>query len=191
MTSTELFSSRYHDIHKRALPMLIDSLNEEQLRERPADGLNPIAWMLWHIFRAEDVGVNRLATDGVEMFVQGKWAARLDVETRYAGTGLTADEVMELTAALNLQALRAYGQAVSDKTVDVVTSLQESDLKVVPANEHIKRVMCDEEVLPECAWSYLPLYYGKSRGWFLIHLGLTHSYYHIGQISLAKKLLLG
>jgi hypothetical protein len=191
MAATELFLSRYDDIHERVLPMLIDPLSEEQLRKRPTDSLNPIAWMLWHIFRAEDVGINRLVMDGVEVFDQGEWAVRLNVEKRYVGTGMTADEVDELTSALNLQALRDYGRAVSKNTVTVVTAIAESDLHDVPSNEHINRVMCEEEVLPENVWSYLPLYHGKNRGWFLMHLGLTHSYYHIGQISLARKLLLG
>ena len=146
--------------------------------------------MLWHIYRAEDVGLNRLVTDGVEVFDQGSWAGRLDVQTRYAGTGMTAEEVSALSSRIRIDDLKSYGQAVHKRTVEIVNALTGSELSEVPDNAHIDRVMCQEEVLPECAWNYLPLYYGKTKGWFLMHLGLTHSYYHIGQISLAKKLLL-
>ncbi len=85
--------------------------------------------------------------------------------------------------------MKSYGQAVYKRTVEIVNALTGSELSEVSDNPHIDRVMCQEEVLPECAWSYLPLYYGKTKEWFLMHLRLTHSYNHIGQICLVKKLL--
>ena len=187
--SPELFFARYMDIHGKIIPMMLDSLSEDQLRASAVEQLNPIVWMLWHIYRAEDVGLNRLVTDGVEVFDQGSWAGRLDVQIRYAGTGMTAKEVSALSSRIRIDDLKSYGQAVHKRTVEIVNALTGSELSEVPDNAHINRVMCQEEVLPECAWSYLSLYYGKTKGWFLMHLGLTHSYYHIGQISLAKKLL--
>jgi hypothetical protein len=36
---------------------------EEALRYRPSPAINSAAWLIWHIARCEDVGVNRLVAD--------------------------------------------------------------------------------------------------------------------------------
>jgi len=35
--------------------------------------VNPIAWLLWHAARVEDVGVNRFITDGRQVLDTGAW----------------------------------------------------------------------------------------------------------------------
>ena len=47
----------------QAIDRLFDRLSEEQLRCRPHPVLNSVAWVVWHIARAEDVGVNRFVTN--------------------------------------------------------------------------------------------------------------------------------
>ena len=39
------------------------TLTEAQVRGRPVPGVNPIAWLIWHAMRLEDVCVNRFVFD--------------------------------------------------------------------------------------------------------------------------------
>jgi len=39
-------------------------LTDDQMRRRPASGLNSLVWLLWHMARTEDVAVNLVVSDG-------------------------------------------------------------------------------------------------------------------------------
>ena len=71
MDLLDFFLDQHAHSHAAALtgatePYLSDQvvadLAEAQLRRRPAEGLNPIAWLLWHLARCEDVTVGVLLT---------------------------------------------------------------------------------------------------------------------------------
>jgi DinB family protein len=84
-----------------------DRLDASQLRsQRP--GLNSIAWNLWHITRAEDVGVNRFVADRGQVLDDEGWLDRLGIDIRHQGTGQTAEEATTTTNRLDLEALRGY-----------------------------------------------------------------------------------
>ena len=74
---------------------LCHGLTGEQLRSRP-DGLNSIAWLLWHITRFEDVVVNTVLRGVPDVLDRDGWLRRLCVETRQIGTGSSDDEVLSL-----------------------------------------------------------------------------------------------
>ena len=67
MDTMAFFRTRYDDLHGRFTDDLLSGLTEDQLRHRPHPGVNTIVWLLWHIARAEDIGVNRLLVDGREV----------------------------------------------------------------------------------------------------------------------------
>jgi hypothetical protein len=50
--------------------------SDSQLRARPF-GLHSIAWLLWHISRCEDIGVNRILVDRKQVLDEGGWIDRL------------------------------------------------------------------------------------------------------------------
>lgn len=59
MDAIDFFLVRYTELHGRLVDDLVRGLNEAQVRGRPAPGVNTVAWLLWHMARIEDVGVNR------------------------------------------------------------------------------------------------------------------------------------
>jgi hypothetical protein len=77
---------------------LIDGLTDGQFRARPLALINPIAWLIWHSSRSEDVGVNRMAADRAQVLDDG-WIDRLRIGYRHQGTGMTDNEVDELAEA--------------------------------------------------------------------------------------------
>jgi hypothetical protein len=71
MDPLDFFLDQHAHSHAAALtgatePYLSDQviadLTEVQLRRRPAEGLNSIAWLLWYIARCEDVTAGVLLT---------------------------------------------------------------------------------------------------------------------------------
>jgi DinB superfamily len=86
-------------------------LTDSQMRLRPGKGLNSLAWLLWHMARTEDVNVNLVVRDGRQVW-DDAWARRLNVARMDIGTGMTEDEVGELSAVLDLSVARAYRSAV-------------------------------------------------------------------------------
>lgn len=187
MNAIQIFEARYLDLHGRVFRSMTEALDETQLRGRPIAGLNPAAWILWHIARAEDVGVNRLVTDGVQVLDED-WHRRLGVREVSAGTGMTPGQVDDLASRIDLKGLWGYLEAVHRRTRAVLAALDPRQLSEPLSAAQVERVMVGEGVLLPPAHGFLPLYADKTRGWFLAHLGLAHGYYHVGQLSVARRL---
>src|SRR2546427_569701 len=89
-------------------------LSDEQMRVRPREDLNSLAWLMWHIARAEDIMVGALIA-GREQVCDDAWRKRLGVSRRDFGIGMTSPEVTEVTRAVDLVALREYRDAASSR----------------------------------------------------------------------------
>lgn len=189
MIATRFFLERHRPLHGELIPLLLRPLSEDQLRARPHTVLNPIGWMLWHMARAEDVGVNRLVADRGQLFDEEDWAARLNVGRRDIGTSMSSDEVRELASAIDLRALTGYREAVARRTVQAVQELEPARLDEPVEAALVERVLLDEGAAgPDARW-LAPEYAGQTRAWCLNHFGLTHNFYHLGQAFVARKFL--
>jgi hypothetical protein len=127
-----------HDVLNDAfdrLPELVraavDGLTPEQLRWAPAEGANPIGWLVWHLTRIQDHHVADLM-DADQIYVAGDWAARfgLPPDASDVGYGHTPQQVAAV-AAESPQALVDYFTAVADRTRGFVAGLEPGDLDTV------------------------------------------------------------
>src|SRR5438552_1349888 len=143
MDAAQFFMLRYEPLHATMTDRLVGDLSDAQLRARP-HGHNSIAWLLWHVARAEDIGINRFAIDGREVFDEGGWATRLGTDRREVGTAMTSDEVSVLTPRFSLPALRAYWAAVGQRTVDIIRAYDATEWDTVVDAVRIRRVDRDE-----------------------------------------------
>jgi DinB superfamily len=82
-----------------------------------------MAWLVWHMARYEDI-LNLLLVGRPQVLDEEHWLPRLNLSVRDVGTGMGDDEVSDLSARLDLSALRDYYIAVERRTVDVVRSLR-------------------------------------------------------------------
>src|SRR5262249_60875424 len=80
------------------------------MRVRPGRGLNSLVWLLWHMARTEDAAVNAVVA-GRDQVLDDDWIRRMKVPWRIIGTGMTDDEVGEMTARADVAAARAYRSA--------------------------------------------------------------------------------
>ena len=178
MDAIDFFLLRYGELHRGLLDEMLSKLAKPRVRGRPHPGVNTVAWLLWHTARIEDVGVNRFVADQPQVLEDG-WLARLAVPRRDVGTGMNDAEVDELSAGIDLQALRGYWEAVSRRTLEVVQTLRGADLNTAVSAERVKHVAFAEgAVAPGAEWLAEFWAGGRSRAWILAQTPLLHVYGH-------------
>ena len=186
MDATEMFLIRHRRMHAH-VERLMEGLSEEQIRRRVHPMVNPLAWLLWHVARVEDSAVNLLIFEGSEV-LDDRWCARMNIDRRDAGTGMTMAEVVNLGMHVHLPSVMAYRRDVAERTVELVSSLRASDLDEVVTRERVHRFVARLATEPARA-SLEKLWQDTTTGHFLVWLPLTHNYEHIGQADLIRGLL--
>jgi hypothetical protein len=190
MDAAQFFLLRHEPLHGMMTDRLLAELTDDHLRARP-QGQNSIAWLLWHVARAEDIGVNAFAYDRSQVFDEGGWAKRIGSGRRDLGTSMTSDEVSALTASVDVGALRDYWRAVGGRTLDTVRRDGPGswDTVVDPARMH--RIICDTgDYGPRVDTDRVQTFYaGMTRAWAFAHLALTHSYAHFGEATVIRAML--
>src|SRR2546422_11159550 len=112
MDARDLFLDQHAAMHSAAVAgnkmsaaeRAFAGLAEAQMRVRPREDLNSLAWLMWHIARAEDVMVNTVLSGRAQVF-DDTWMKRLGIGRRDFGIGMISPEVTELTRQIGLCAL--------------------------------------------------------------------------------------
>ena len=94
-------------------------LSDEQMRVRPREDLNSLAWLMWHIARAEDILANLVVNGRDQVFDDG-WLSRLKIARKDFGIGMSKPEVADLSAKIDVAALRDYRDAVGRRSREIV-----------------------------------------------------------------------
>jgi uncharacterized damage-inducible protein DinB len=106
----------------------VQGLTPEQLRWAPAEGANPIGWLVWHLTRIQDDHVADLM-DTEQVYVRGGWAEKFGLKADPSDTGY--DHVPAEVAAVqpeSWQVLVDYYMAVHERTVTYLDGLTDRDL---------------------------------------------------------------
>ena len=178
MDAIDFFLVRYEQIHAVLKDPAIKQLTAAQMRGRPHPGVNTVAWLLWHMARVEDVGVNRFVADRPQVLEDG-WLAKLGVSRRDVGTGMSDAEVDDFSARVDLDALRGYWAVVTQRTPEVVASLRGSALEAVVHRERVERVaLAEGAVAPGAEWLTEFWAGGRTLAWVLAQTPLLHVYGH-------------
>jgi hypothetical protein len=140
----DLFLSQHALVHSARLARTgLGSFEDEvwqdmpagDLRRIPRAGEHSIAWIIWHMARIEDVTMNVLVAGRPQLALREGWLERMQVTRRDTGNLMDRAGVADLSAAIDLDALRAYRLAVGRATRRIVKRLGPDDLrrKVEPA----------------------------------------------------------
>jgi hypothetical protein len=168
----------------------LGDLSESQMRVRPAKAMNSIVWLLWHMARTEDVAVNLVVAGEAQVFDDG-WAARMNISRRDMGTGMSDEEVGELTARADVTAVRAYRSAVGMRTRAVVRTLRADRWDEILGLDDTTRAAVVGAFGPNDIWidgvGHRP-WQGHTRGDQLGGTALRHNAGHIGEAITIRSL---
>jgi hypothetical protein len=193
MDARDLFLDQHTAVHSTAVggnkasgaERVFGGLGDEQMRVRPREDLNSLAWIMWHIARGEDIIVNAVLSGRRQVLDDG-WAGRLNVSRRDLGTGMTSAEVTALTREIDLAALRDYRDAVGRRTRDVVGGFGAGDWEGQIAAADLERAAADGSfgVRTEML---VKAFTGRPRTAALSGIALFHAAQHLGEATTIRS----
>jgi DinB family protein len=187
MDARDMFLQQHSAVHSAAVggnkasvvERNLAGLTDEQMRVRPREDLNSIAWLLWHIARAEDIMVGRVLAGRSQVF-DDAWAKRLGITRRDFGIGMSSAEVSDLTKQIDLGALREYRDAVGLRTREIVGGFKDRDWEgeiSAPAMEQTAA----EGAFGARTEGMVKAFTGRPRAMVLSGIALFHPAGHLGE----------
>jgi hypothetical protein len=187
MDARDMFLQQHSAVHSAAVggnkvsaaERTLTGLSDEQMRVRPREDLNSIAWLVWHIARAEDIMVNRVLGGRSQVF-DDAWLRRLGITRRDFGIGMSSAEVTDLTKQIDLGALREYRDAVGLRTRELVGAFKAQDWEgevSAPAME----TAAAEGAFATRAEAMVKAFTGRPRAMVLSGIALFHPAGHLGE----------
>ena len=192
MDARDLFLEQHAAMHSAAVggnkmsvaERAFAGVTDEQMRVRPREDLNSLAWLMWHIARAEDVLVNVLVAGQPQVFDDG-WAKRLGIARPDFGIGMTSPEVTELTKQIELGALREYRDTVGRRTRELIGGFRPQDWEGQVTTAAVERAagLGAFGVRTELMTKAFP---GRPRAAMLSGIALFHSAGHMGEAATVR-----
>ena len=161
-------------------------LSDEQLRLRPGPRLNSLVWLLWHMARTEDAAVNPVVA-ARDQVLDEDWIRRMNVPWRTIGTGMTTDEVTEMSTRADVAAVRAYRSAVGRRTQEVVRALRPEAWDEIVEAPDIRRAAAAGALRDWVEGANYP-WLGWTRAEQLASSALRHNSAHIGEAVTIRSL---
>jgi hypothetical protein len=187
MDARDLFLQQHAAVHSAAVggnkmsmaDRTFAGLTDAQMRVRPREDLNSLAWLMFHIGRAEDVFVNTLLAGRPQVF-DDAWSKRLGITRRDFGFGMTSAEVNELTQQVDVGALREYRDGVGQRTREIVGGFKPHDWQGAIEVPAVERAAADGS-LGRAAEAFTKNMPGRPRAAVLSGIALMHSAGHMGE----------
>jgi hypothetical protein len=168
--------------------LVLRDVPQEQMRLRPRSDLNSLAWLLWHMTRAEDLGINVIIAGRSQVLDESDWLSRMNILRRDIGTGMTSPEVDEFNERINIDALLAYRAAVGRRTRKVIRDLRPEVLDEVIDAALVQRARDARAFGPNAEW--VPQRWeGKAKAFTLTWTVLGHSNLTWGECYVVRGLL--
>jgi uncharacterized damage-inducible protein DinB len=181
MDALQFFLLHHQRVHAQIESTFLNKLTEDQMRCRPYERSNSIAWLVWHMARCEDV-MSLVITGRRQVLGEGDWLTRFNLARRDIGTGMSDEEVAAFTDKVHIPTLTGYYRAVGQKTREMVGSLRPENLDEVPYPENLRRALLAEGAVGEDLISWIVgEREGNTKGWWLGHLGVNHNQMHRGE----------
>lgn len=171
-------------------------LSPTELVARPLPGVNPIAFLIWHMARSQDWAVHTAIRDVPELIKCAPWV-QSPLAVAGIGTGFELEEAARAAARFDLPELLSYADAVHADIVTWLGTVDETMLDDIPdAAAHDDRYAeyqtpgfrAEMDSGPEHDEAV-----GRKGGlpvWvFLTSVSITHLHRHLGELDLIKDLL--
>lgn len=177
MNACEFFLEQYDTVRSIVNDLFLKGMDDDQMRHQPKEGLNSMAWYLWHTARWQDFANTLIVADRQQVLDQ-HWLTRMNLSRRDVGTGMTREECTAFNESVALTGLRAYWDAVGSSVCDVARSIPADELRKPVDTARLHRMLEDGTIANERA-RWLPSFLeGKNKGWFL-SMAVWHTAEHL------------
>jgi hypothetical protein len=193
MDAKELFLDQHAAVHSAAVggnkasaaERALGGVSDDQMRVRPREDLNSIAWILWHISRAEDIILNPVLA-GRSQVLDDAWVKRLGITRRDFGIGMSSAEVWELTSKIDVGAVREYRDAVGRRTREIVEGFRPEDWQGLSEAAGAERAAA-EGAFGARAEQLAKAFTGRPRSMLLSGIALFHPSGHLGEATTVRS----
>jgi hypothetical protein len=191
----ELFLSQHATLHSVKMAgtepwsfedEVLNDMAEAQIRRIPRNCEHSVAWNIWHIARIEDVAMNLLVTGSPQVLHRDNWLERMKISVRHAGNAMTREEMADLSATIDIEALRAYRLAVGRRTREIVEGLGPEALKQKVQPSRLQQVM-DEGALTEAAVGIKNYWSRRNIAGLLLMPATRHPLVHLNEALDLKR----
>jgi hypothetical protein len=165
---------------------ILNDMTEGQIRRIPQNCEHSVAWCIWHIARIEDVTMNLLVAGNPQIFSQGDWAERMNVTVYDTGNEKDPKKLAELSAQIDIEALRAYRIAVGRKTQEIVQELGPENLKQKVDPTRVQQVLNEKAVVEE-ARSIVDYWSKRDIAGLLLMPATRHNLVHLNEALRLKR----
>jgi hypothetical protein len=160
-------------------------LDDALARRIPTGSEHSIAWLFWHLARIEDVTMNLLLAGQSQVWADG-WQLRLNIAANDTGNGMKAEEIVQLSASIDLPALLAYRSAVGRQTRENVARLTFAQLQQPVDAARLVRVQAEGALLP--AGTAVLDYWGSlTLAGLLLMPPTRHNFIHLNEALRLKR----
>lgn len=161
-------------------------ITEDIVRRIPQNCGVSIAWHIWHLARVEDITMNILVAERDQLLHQDDWRARINAPVEDTGNAMDVDEAAALSAAVDIDALRAYRIAVGQHTREIVAQLTPGSLHQKTDPARLQRIMDEGAVVPE-AYGIVEYWSRRTITGLLLMPPTRHNLVHVNQALQLKK----
>lgn len=197
-TAIDLFLSQHATVHFGAIshsPTLtladiaLSGMGNAEWRAIPEGCEHSAAWIVWHAARIEDAAMNIVLADREQVFTEGGWQEKLNIEVSDTGNLLPHDKVVQLGLDINLPAMLDYRNEVGKRTCENVCALDPAEWQLSVDPGRVARLIPEGAVAPYATG--VPEYWGGLTCAGLLLMPPTrHNLIHLNEIMKMKKKLM-
>lgn len=186
MDANGLLTQQHYVAHFIMQDQVLAEIPRERLTERPVNGGNSVAWLLWHATRCEDLAVNVIIRQGEQVLTSGGFSAQPGLNDDRIGTGFGDEQVASFCESVDIDALIAYQQAVRDDTARWLRTLDPNTLDAKP---DLAAILDKLDLFPAAGQWVRDLWEPWPASIFLNWVAIGHTYMHIGEMQTVKAAL--
>ena len=183
-----ILKSGYEAVHDRIIPFMF-KMEEYKIRNRVIPMINPVAWMIWHVLRVEDMFLSNVVFRQEQAFHKGNWQDRLNIPTAQVGTGMTKEQADQLSSQIDLEGLKEYNLEIKEYTLNLLELLPEWPSNSLDDPDVIEKRLLAADAFPASVAKERAIAYAPTPVSSCILGVISHSYMHFGQyLALTKPL---
>jgi hypothetical protein len=165
---------------------VLQDITDAAMRCIPRNGEHSVAWIIWHMARIEDVTMNLLVAGSPQLLHQDGWFDRMNVPYRHTGNAMAPEQIADLSATIDLDALKAYRVAVGRRTREVVGELPPESLKLKVDPARLQQIT-DEGAMLAGAGEILAYWNKRTIAGLLLMPPTRHNFVHLNEAQRVKR----